>query len=240
MNIKYVIYKINFPNNKVYIGLTKNLRKRIDSHMHSSNSKKSRPIFNAIKVFKDYLTFEILEKDLNLNQAEEFEKKYIKQYNSDNIQFGYNLSPGGSSGSIMSESGKQKWKEQMQKHFSNPEYIEKIRQNRLNSIKKDPKSFSEKMRNNINGYFSKAENRKKHSELLKQVNSKREKRLKLAKSHGMTPFICNETGEVFNMLQDAADKFGVDKRRISAVLNNPKRYKTVLKKYTFKYIEIKE
>ena len=92
---KYIIYKhINQINNKVYIGQTcQQPEKRFSNGYGYVDS----PLFyRAIKKYgwNNFKT-EILESNLTLEEANQKEKEYIKQYNSTNSNFGYNLSSGG-------------------------------------------------------------------------------------------------------------------------------------------------
>jgi group I intron endonuclease len=93
---KPLIYKLLFPNYKVYIGHTKNIIKRIRSYIGINNE--TRLISNAIKKYaKEDISFTILEfcKEEELNTKEEF---YVYLYNSNNKLFGYNLTKGGEFG----------------------------------------------------------------------------------------------------------------------------------------------
>lgn len=89
------IYKINFPNGKSYIGLSNNILRRIKEH----NYDKRQPVlFNAIKKYGKIYDFEILEIITNISDREllkQQEEYWIKYYNTNNKNFGYNLTPGG-------------------------------------------------------------------------------------------------------------------------------------------------
>lgn len=232
------VYKLNFPNGKSYIGQTsKSVRERFVEHSWdrtNSNSQLHRPITFAMKKYKGLVTYTILEGNLNSDEADYLEKYYIKFYDSLVNNNGYNLSPGGSTGSIMSESGKKRRAEKMQKLYDDPEYVEKITKHLKTDEHREKMEtgFKEFLKNNPNHY----------KELGKRNvirNKERGSRLKRAKSKGGKPFYCVETGEVFYMLQDAADRFDVDKRSIHKVLKYPDRNKTILRKYSFKYLEEK-
>jgi group I intron endonuclease len=94
-----VVYKItNSINNKCYIGITSNLKKRLKDHIRFSinNYKIKGYIHKSIQKYGvDKFTVEILcecETDLDLNEKEQY---YIKLHNSANSDFGYNLTLGG-------------------------------------------------------------------------------------------------------------------------------------------------
>lgn len=102
------IYKItNTKNNKVYIGLSINLRSRIKYHKRQLEinlhyNKELQKDYN--KHGKTYFNYEVIEKvkteDFNIEELREKEKEYIKFYKSNNPQYGYNKSKGGEIGVI--------------------------------------------------------------------------------------------------------------------------------------------
>ena len=69
------IYKINYDNQKIYIGQALNIRARALEH----NSKKIEPCDLALK--KHNATLEILEQIKDISLLEEIEKLYIKKWN---------------------------------------------------------------------------------------------------------------------------------------------------------------
>jgi len=233
----YLVYKATSPSNKVYIGLTgKTLSMRKDQHESLTKSNKVRPFQMALKKYSFNFQWEIVEEGLTLEQAEDREKYYISLYRSTDRDFGYNLSPGGLAGSIMSEDGKKRHKEKMDAYWSKSENREKASEKTLADRQKDPEAFLKRASEATKEYYANEENRIKHLEHMRFIASDRECTLKRSKSMGGKPFICNETGERFELLKDAADRFGVDRRQVHCVLSNPKRYKTILRKYTFSYI----
>lgn len=104
-----LVYKLTFPNGKVYIGQTiQKLKNRLYGHCNDSFRVKDSG-FNNIKsrAIRKYMTFkvEVLYQgdDLNIQEI-----KYIKEYNSTNQEFGYNLESGGSLNKTHSEETKRK------------------------------------------------------------------------------------------------------------------------------------
>lgn len=94
---KLVIYKLEFSNNKIYIGQTKNLKKRLYSYI-SKNVTKGHLVKKAIlKHGLNNVNLEILEVCNNYSELDELEIYYISLYNSCNILKGYNLALGGNS-----------------------------------------------------------------------------------------------------------------------------------------------
>lgn len=92
----YKIYKYtNKINGKIYIGQTKNtLAKRADN----GRGYKNCPHFNnAIQKYGlNNFNVEILKDNLTLEEANYWEEYYIKQYDTQNRDKGYNLKSGGS------------------------------------------------------------------------------------------------------------------------------------------------
>lgn len=93
------IYKITFPNNKCYIGLSNNIRKRIWKHNHD-DYKLKRVVGYAINKYGPITKFEVLE-EIPIENRElmnEREKYWISFYKSNNRQYGYNVTEGGDGG----------------------------------------------------------------------------------------------------------------------------------------------
>lgn len=88
------IYKINYPNNKIYIGCTIDLKRRMKEHNYNTH-KKLQPCDLAIKKYGKIKEIEILEFINNPNILEKREKYWIQFFHSNNKEIGYNLTPGG-------------------------------------------------------------------------------------------------------------------------------------------------
>lgn len=87
------IYRLDFPNNKIYIGKSVDLKRRM--HEHNKPHETSTVVDKAIKKYYGKIeVVTILEycipKELNNR-----EKYWIKYYNSNNKDIGYNISEGG-------------------------------------------------------------------------------------------------------------------------------------------------
>lgn len=91
----YIVYKHIFPNNKIYIGITSQTPK---NRFDNGNGYKTNPMKRAIKKYGwENVRHEILFENLTKAQAEQKEIELIKQFNSNNIKFGYNVAKGGHS-----------------------------------------------------------------------------------------------------------------------------------------------
>lgn len=89
----YLIYRFISPSGKIYIGQTKNLKKRLNAY---KNSKIKNRFHSAIKKYGlDNFIFEILINNLSKEQANMWERLWIFVENSNNREFGYNMTDGG-------------------------------------------------------------------------------------------------------------------------------------------------
>ena len=91
------IYKINFPNNKIYIGRSVDIKRRIKEHyIKEDNTPCQRALLHYFKNPSE-IEFEILfiQGKRNLNELKEKEVYYIELYKACDRDKGYNLSKGG-------------------------------------------------------------------------------------------------------------------------------------------------
>lgn len=90
----YSVYIHLFPNNKVYIGITKQKPKR--RWNNGQGYKNNQYMTNAIMKYGwDNVIHKILYTNLKKEEAEEIEIKLIKEYKADNKRYGYNIEYGG-------------------------------------------------------------------------------------------------------------------------------------------------
>lgn len=89
------IYKwTNLINNKVYIGKSVNIPKRLREYKYEVEKNNSRPIIRALRKYGfQNFRFEIIENCENLSNEQllEREQYWMNYYNSQNPQFGYNI-----------------------------------------------------------------------------------------------------------------------------------------------------
>ena len=130
---EYKIYKLIFPNGKVYIGQTKQeIQKRWG--FQEKGYKNCPKVYNAIlKYGWENVKKEILYDKLNHNDANMLEIKLITEvYNSNNNNFGYNIENGGNTIGTHSEETKRKIGEGNKGKIVSLETREKIRQKNKN------------------------------------------------------------------------------------------------------------
>ena len=125
------IYKIIFPNEKHYIGLTTtSIERRKNEHTICAKSQDTRCLYNALRKYDMVDTFELIEIDTadTLEELCEKEIGYIIVYNSYYMNGnGYNMTHGGegTNGYVFTEEDKQKMGKSQKKRFENPEELKK-------------------------------------------------------------------------------------------------------------------
>lgn len=90
------IYKLNYPNGKIYIGLSTDIRRRMWEHNNSKRLEThyETPCDKAIAKYGTFTEVEILEyvEPDKLNEREQY---WIEFYHSNEKEIGYNLTIGG-------------------------------------------------------------------------------------------------------------------------------------------------
>ena len=148
-----VVYKHNVPNGKCYIGITKlSLNNRFK---HGKGYKRSTLFYRAILKYgwdniKTEILFESDNYDLLLNK----EEYYIKKYQSNNKNLGYNIESGGTKGALGLKRSRKT--------------LEKMRQANLGKIM--PNEVKEKISKSLKGRKFTEEHSKKKS--LSQTGEK--------------------------------------------------------------------
>ncbi len=126
LNKKGVIYLLEFPNGKVYVGQTKQrLRHRLVPHCYADN--KCDKVKNAIQKYKE-IRVSVLEEGLTIGQLNSFEAFYIRVFNSNRVD-GYNLDSGGNN-KIASKETKNRMSESAKKRGISEETKRKMIESR--------------------------------------------------------------------------------------------------------------
>lgn len=101
-NKLFLVYKHTSPDGKVYIGITCRATER---RWRNGEGYKRHPYFyNAITKYGwENFKHEILLTNLSEDEAKQREKELIKKYNSNEKDFGYNLTEGGEGGALTGE-----------------------------------------------------------------------------------------------------------------------------------------
>ena len=106
------VYKITFPNNKIYIGISNNMYRRMLEH--NTDRRNNLPIEHAVEKYGKITEFEILEEIAPENRSLmcERERYWIQYYDATNPQKGYNISCGGDGAYIGSSNGEARFTEE--------------------------------------------------------------------------------------------------------------------------------
>lgn len=104
------VYKITFPNQKVYIGRSNNIYRRMLEHNNDFRNK--LPIEYAIMKYGKITEFDIIELIDDIDKMKEREIYWIKYYDSTNKEKGYNISLGGDGGDPGSSNSQAKFTEE--------------------------------------------------------------------------------------------------------------------------------
>ena len=137
------IYKIkNKINGKLYIGQSVYIEHRFSEHKRKCKENKyNNHFYNALKKHGiENFEFTIIEKcsKQNLNNREQY---WIKFYNSNNSQYGYNKTTGGDSNYKRTSDTKKKISESAKLKFKNPEIKEKYIQALKQKLKDDDEYY---------------------------------------------------------------------------------------------------
>ena len=94
----FKIYKIQFPNGKVYIGQSVNYKNRWREHLREATRGNDLKIYRAMRKYNITIeAFSIIEDNItSQDEANSKEIYYIKEFNS--IKNGYNITEGGQCG----------------------------------------------------------------------------------------------------------------------------------------------
>jgi len=180
----YFIYKIVFPNDKHYIGLsTRTLDERKKEHLRQAKKPK-KIVHKALKRFEMMDTFELILIDdsaKSIDELYEKEKFYIQQYNSYyKNKKGYNQTLGGEGnhGYVFTIADRKKMSQKAIEQFSKPEAREQMSQ-KLIEYFKNPEARDKSSKAQVKR-FSNPEAREQMSQIKKKQLSKPEARQRLS------------------------------------------------------------
>ena len=220
-----VIYKIrNKINNKIYIG------KSIENNPNYFGSGIS--ITMAIKKHgKNNFEKDILEKCENLEELNEKEKFWIKEYNSTNRKTGYNIAEGGNGGNTRKGYSDSKLVEYQKKISDSVSKSEKYRLFVHNTKGKKRPQQSKKMKELYSqgkikpwnlGKKTSEETKQKISEKNRGKKLSEDARNKISKSKNVQIIMLNVDGTIirfFDSIKDASQTMGINRCCISDCLN---------------------
>lgn len=212
----YTVYKHTSPSGKVYIGVT-SLRPK-ERWSGGAGYVKNKHFYRAIKKYGwENIKHEILFDGLSKEDAFKTEIELIKEYRSNEREFGYNLGTGGEQGAIGS-----KWSDES-------------RENHMKAIWSKPRNHSEEEKKRISvglkKHYSEHPEKKTYLSIAtkEERNSWDKKRSKR--------ILCVETGDIFIGAKSAADWAGIKNRQNIYFCCDGVGYHKTAGGYHWEYIE---
>lgn len=152
------IYKItNILNNKVYIGRTKNFIRRYSQYLYDFQHRRIRTINNYLMSSMEKYGFENFTFEpiliCSIQDSLIFELEYMKNYNSLNRDYGYNLRSDSDGGMITSKETSSKISSRLKKEWKDGKrnnHSKKLKKSWNNRNRKDQ---SELMTKNLTKYY---------------------------------------------------------------------------------------
>lgn len=245
MNRYGIIYKYqNKVNGKIYIGqTTTSLEERLRGHLRKRKGCKA--IDNALHKYGiDNFNISVIDECFSQKELDEKEMYWIKQFNSNNRDYGYNLTAGGEHGSKtedakknMSVSAKkrctQEWRKKQSdlckerfKEKANVPFYGKHHTEKTKAILS--KKASKRQKGENNPFFN-----KKHSEESKRKMSETKKGMfEKGKNPAAKKVLCLDTGEVFSCAREASIKYGMHENSLSTIIRRNGKAKGLRFVYT--------
>ena len=188
MENNYKVYIHIFPNNKVYIGITRN---RTDIRWANGKGYKSQKVMsNAINKYGwKNIEHKVLYENLTKEEAEQKEIELISYYKSNQRKYGYNIQNGGNVHCV-SEETKRKISNSTkgEKHFMYGTHHSKETINKMSKSMKGRK-----------GYW-------KGKHRTEETKIKISNALKGKKAHNALKVLCVETGIIYDNMHIASEK----------------------------------
>ena len=80
----YILYRISFPNNKFYIGITKDFDRRKAEHLYDMRKGRKHLLYYAMNKYRDEFKIEPINFAICKEMAIYIERLYIEEYDSFN------------------------------------------------------------------------------------------------------------------------------------------------------------
>lgn len=240
--MEFYVYKHTCPNEKIYIGITKQQPiKRWDYNGYGY--RKNTLFYRAIQKYGwSNIKHEILYENLSKEEAEQKEIELIEKYKSNQPKYGYNIANGGNTTGTVSEATKKKisktlkgyeFSDERRKNISintrkamaNPEIRKKISEaNKGRTNWRKGLKLTEEEREKLREHGYKKRNipwnkgkkgLQKHIEEWKKQASER---MKKYNEKNMKKVLCVETNIIYNSLNEASRILNKSQGNISMCL----------------------
>ena len=190
----YVYRHVNKINGKQYIGITSQNPPSNRWGANGCNYKESPHFWSAIQKYGwDNFEHEILYSNISKEEACEIEKKLIKEYKTQDRNFGYNVFEGGDCPEIPEETRQKMSKSMLGNKNGLGKPCSEEKKRKISAANKG-KKFSEERKQAI----SRAKKGKTHKSLSA------ESRKKSADAHDKSPVYCKETNTIYESIQECA------------------------------------
>lgn len=192
---EYFVYRhVNKINSKQYIGITKQNPPSNRWGVNGCNYKESPHFYAAIEKYGwDNFLHEILYSGLTQEEACKIEVDLIKQYNTQDNKYGYNIFEGGQHSSIPSETRDKMSKSMMGNQNGLGKKCSEEKKKKISDAQKGRK-FTEEHKLAI----SKAKSGKTHRSIDDVA------RKKIADAHDKKKVYCYETDTIYESIQECA------------------------------------
>lgn len=217
MKNNYTVYMHISPSNKRYIGITK--QKVNERWRNGQGYKRNKHFINAINLYGwDNFEHIVIARGLSEEEAKWLEMELIRELNTTNNDYGYNITKGGDSSCEHSDETKRKISESKK-----GKYIGENNPNYGNHWTDEQKEQQRKRMSEIQPNRWKGEDNPKYGKgyLIEGENNP-----------SSIKVICLETKEIFLTIKEAMKSINGTVRIYDAIRNN-KKYKG----YTFMYYE---
>lgn len=207
----YIVYKHTTPNDKIYIGITKQTTKR---RWRNGYGYKGQFFYKAIEKYGwNNIKHEILYENLSEKQAKVLEISLIHYYKSNDTNYGYNITVGGdtSKGRVITEELREKLRKggRMSIKFTHTEEANKKRKETMTgrTLSEAHKQKVSKNHANVSGV---------NNPMYGKCHTK-ETRQKISAAQRKRKVICLTTGEIFDSIATATAYYNLSR---SSIKNN--------------------
>lgn len=199
----HIVYKATSPSGKIYIGYTHyTLKDRIKLHFQEANKGTKRPFCNALRRYGKSIKWEIVCTYQNEQYAFNRESYFIKLYDTYNSPLGYNCTTGGQGNPGL------KRLSQRTPLIDNNGVIYSGATEVSEKLKIPFSSVVNAVRHGYwcKGYYFSKYKQGMNSAKLPKTTPKRSRKI-----------VNNTTGEVFDQIRDASEKYGISEQLIGRV-----------------------